>query len=242
MLDAVDPSSRWTAGTGSASPPMAAPRADTASVRPAAKSPSLNLGVMRSTITRLATTSGIAPSSPRPTSMRSGTIVLGDDDDGTIVDLPASDLPRLCQSDAELLDGLRLRRRQQQDRHLRTLVVFDLLQRRVQRCHLLGRQRGRQVGHARRQLRDRERFRRAIPETVQTKQQRTSQRRSIGLLAGGRRVELDGRRRRDCLLVLDREVRLGLPAHDRSPSGCWGRCARKRCSPVPTGYTGCAQR
>jgi hypothetical protein len=61
----------------------------------------------------------------------------------------APDLPGLGEADAELLDRLRLGRRQQKDRDLRALGCLDLRQRGFQLRLLLRTERAGQVGHPR---------------------------------------------------------------------------------------------
>ncbi|MGY4598431.1 hypothetical protein ACVWXL_006177 [Bradyrhizobium sp. GM22.5] len=80
-------------------------------------------------------------------------VVLGHNEDGAVVDLLASDLPGLRDADRELLDGLRVRRRHDQDGDLAALAHLEVLQLLRQRGDVAAGERAGLIDHAAGQLR-----------------------------------------------------------------------------------------
>jgi hypothetical protein len=80
-------------------------------------------------------------------------IILGDQQDGTVVDALAPELPRVGDANPILLDVLGLRRRHDQDRDLTALFCLEGRQLPLQAIHRIARQRSREVDDPRRQRR-----------------------------------------------------------------------------------------
>ncbi len=83
-------------------------------------------------------------------------VVLGDDEDDTVVDARSADLPGVCEADGVLLDRLRLSRRQHQHRDLAALAALEIAQLGIQRLYLGSGQRAGEIGDARFERRHRD--------------------------------------------------------------------------------------